>query len=100
VNLNVFDLRSSPSLAALAREYAAALPERITEIQTAWRDQDLRRTRTLVHRLHGTGASLGFAAITQAAGECERALDSGQLTAAVEEQIRKLLGVLQASAKT
>ncbi|NRA04544.1 MAG: hypothetical protein HRU00_18295, partial [Myxococcales bacterium] len=48
-----------------------------------------------VHRLHGTGASYGYADITAVARECERMLRLGRTTEEVESLVSSLTDLLR-----
>ncbi|MCE9637778.1 MAG: response regulator [Planctomycetes bacterium] len=63
--------------AALVESYVAQLPARAEEIHAARRRRDDTTLRTIVHRLRGTGATIGFPEISVRAGELEDALRGG-----------------------
>ena len=70
------------ALAELAAEYAAELPGLIDElarlVEAAAADPAaVPRARAAAHRLRGTAGSYGFAAVGEAAGSIEDALEAG-----------------------
>jgi diguanylate cyclase (GGDEF)-like protein len=67
--------------AALAEVFLAGLPDKLSAVDASWAQlrrywdaEALTRLHRLVHSLHGTGATLGFEALSTAARELEHAL--------------------------
>lgn len=69
-------------LGALQEYFAGRLPERLREIEEAWRavqgsawsDEPLRLFHRLAHSLAGAGATFGFPAVTEASRDLEQRL--------------------------
>jgi diguanylate cyclase (GGDEF)-like protein len=90
---------------AIADSYAASLPEKLAQIERAWEvaiqtwaSQDLAALRKLAHGLHGSGATLGFAQMGDAAARLDRYL--GQLSGGPDmhrAEITRLIAVLRAA---
>ena len=71
------------ALAALRRGYAAELPDLVRSLaarmeEAATRPSALDQARREAHRLRGTAGSYGFAAVGEAAGRIEDALEEGR----------------------
>lgn len=93
-------------LAELKREYAAALPDKLQELQDNWRAaQETGEREPLVamyrtaHQLTGSGATYGFAEITATARALElylkpRLRSSQALTTEESSQVAQLLAML------
>ena len=103
-NAAVYDEGRALALAggreALARRLLAMLleelPERREAIRAAHADGDLAELRERAHKLHGSAASCGTAAVQQAARRLETALDEGEgdidaLTADLDREVARLL---------
>ena len=66
----------------LRAKFAAELPQKLAEAEAllaALRDGDgeaLKGLRFVAHRLHGTGGTMGFAALSSAAAALEERLDA------------------------
>lgn len=75
--------------------YLSALPERVAELEDAHelllcdRPRGLQEIRRLAHRLHGTGASYGFADVSVVASELEEAAPA-QVSPALERLVMVL----------
>jgi HPt (histidine-containing phosphotransfer) domain-containing protein len=71
-----------PDLGSLQEYFAGRLPERLQEIEEAWRRvretawsaEEVKTFHRLAHSLAGAGATFGFAAVTAAARDLERRL--------------------------
>ncbi|MBL8717619.1 MAG: Hpt domain-containing protein [Myxococcales bacterium] len=67
-------------LAKLREAYGVALPAKLAELRAALAAADsgegIAAARALAHRLRGTAATYGFAAVSEAAGRIEDALDA------------------------
>lgn len=99
-------------LEALRQAYAAELPEKVTAIAEAatiigtWDDRArVQELHQLVHRLAGSSAIWGFAAIGRAAAELEefllRALDGIRPPRPeLPSDVRRLIEALQRAART
>ena len=77
----------------LLLRYLEGLPEQIKAL-AAHRDAgDHKAVLDLVHRVHGTGASFGYPAISEVAGACELALRNGAEPGAVPglDELERLL---------
>lgn len=69
-------------LDSLRRAYAAELPEKLKRIEDAvarlesrgWERQALESLHHMIHRLSGSSAIYGFAAVSEAAGRLEKSL--------------------------
>jgi HPt (histidine-containing phosphotransfer) domain-containing protein len=86
-----------PALRAMRKEYAAALPALVAALaalveEAAARPEALPEARRAAHRLRGTAGSYGFAALGEAAGRIEDAIDDG----APDPELRALLPPLAA----
>jgi chemotaxis protein histidine kinase CheA len=71
-----------PELGSLQEYFAGRLPDRLQEIEDAWRHvretawgaEEVKVFHRLAHSLTGAGATFGFAAVTEAARALERRL--------------------------
>ena len=95
--------------AALQEYFAGRLPDRLGEIEAAWREvrssgsagEPLRTLHRLAHSLAGAGATFGFPAVTAAARQLEKALQSaiqGTAPPPGEAEIEELLTGLHRAA--
>jgi HPt (histidine-containing phosphotransfer) domain-containing protein len=66
-------LADDQDLLELVEMFVAQLPERLSSMQEAFGQADLKRLRQLAHQLKGSGGSHGFAVLTRRAAELEEA---------------------------
>jgi diguanylate cyclase (GGDEF)-like protein len=96
-------------LRTLLDAYAARIPEKLAQIELAWAavcgltlGDHLARLHRLVHGLHGSGATMGYAQLSAAAGTLERYLaplgSAVALTTAQQAEIERLLDALRQAA--
>lgn len=60
----------------LVRAFVDEMPDRITQLEAAWRDHDTATIKTVAHQLKGASAGYGFTVVGQAAAELESAVQS------------------------
>lgn len=70
------DFASDPEMMELVREFVHELPERITTLQSAWREANAELVAQVAHQLRGASAGYGFAPVGEAAAKLESAIKS------------------------
>jgi HPt (histidine-containing phosphotransfer) domain-containing protein len=65
-----------PDYAELLQEFAADIPDRVTELWHAFDSGAVEELRTLAHRLKGAGGGYGYPELTTLARELEHACKS------------------------
>jgi HPt (histidine-containing phosphotransfer) domain-containing protein len=72
-------------LAGLQKTYLASMPDKITLIESLFKNNDLEKLETEYHKLKGTGRTYGLPEFTQLGATLERIceIDPGSLVKAV-----------------
>ncbi len=77
---------------ALIRIFLDELPERVDQLESAWREGDSERVARIAHQLKGACTGYGYEPLTAAAAELEEAIvDAGQELDAVNREFRMLI---------
>jgi diguanylate cyclase (GGDEF)-like protein len=98
------EVDAGAALESLSRAYAARLPERMVQLEQAWETtrrswsaDDRLALKRLAHSLSGTGATLGFPRLSDAAGALDRYLAALDVRVSVElhrTAIERLVGTV------
>jgi CheY-like chemotaxis protein/nitrogen-specific signal transduction histidine kinase/HPt (histidine-containing phosphotransfer) domain-containing protein len=91
---HVISLAQHPRFRGLVERYVASFPELVQELRARASAGQLDEVRTLAHRLRGTAASYGFAALAEAAGRCEDAIRAGAPPAEIARALEDVVGRL------
>jgi diguanylate cyclase (GGDEF)-like protein len=103
-------LKVQEQLKALRKNYASELPEKIGQVEEAWREVQSKRSigslkalHLLIHKLTGSGATFGFTSLSEVARNLEIYLKSlieksSTLAEADEREIAPLLTALKGAA--
>jgi HPt (histidine-containing phosphotransfer) domain-containing protein len=70
--MTLTQMLEDPAFQEIVGELVAALPERMAQLQTAVREDDLATVRQLSHQLKGAGGGYGFDDISLAAAAVEK----------------------------
>ena len=70
------EFASDPDMMELVREFVQELPDRISTLQSAWRDANADVVGRVAHQLKGASAGYGFAPVGDAAAKLEKAIKS------------------------
>ncbi len=70
------DFAADPEMMELVREFVQELPDRISSLQTAWREANADVVQRVAHQLKGASAGYGFAPVGDAASRLEKAIAS------------------------
>lgn len=70
------EFASDPEMMELVREFVQELPERISTLQSAWREANTELVGRVAHQLKGASAGYGFAPVGEAAAKLEKAIKS------------------------
>lgn len=57
-------IEDDPELADIVVEFVSALPNRVQNLENAWREQAWDRLTTIAHQLKGAGGSYGYPALS------------------------------------
>jgi DNA-binding response OmpR family regulator len=87
----VSSLAKDPEMRSLIDRYVANVHQLATDIEKAVTENQIDRMRQICNSLKGTGASYGFAALSESAKEAMRTLDATMSIQESEAQIRQLL---------
>ncbi len=75
-NLLVSQLANDPEMRELIHAFVQGLPRRVSELQSALRENDLQGLICIAHQMKGAAGGYGFPAITDAARALETAARS------------------------
>ncbi len=82
----------------LLLRYLDGLPEQVAALAAAREAGDRKGVIDLVHRVHGTGTSFGYPAISEVSGACERELRAGGTLAAAGDDLDELARLMSGAA--
>ena len=82
-------------ITSLLNGFIADLPNQVSRLLKLSAESDLAALREVAHQMKGTGGMYGFAPITEAAETLEQQLDSTDDIQKVQEEIRRLIGVIR-----
>ncbi len=68
------DLAGDPDMLEIIQSFVEEMPDKVTQLESLWKDQRLDDLRRMAHQLKGAGSGYGFPSITQAAGAVEALL--------------------------
>ncbi len=88
-------MSDNPKFLPRLRKYVAGMHQTLEQLERTREQRDAEGLHEIVHRLHGTGASYGYADITAVARECERMLRLGRTTEEVESLVSSLTDLLR-----
>lgn len=77
-------------LADLVQWFVSKLPSRVLALDGAYRSGNLNELGRLAHQMKGAAGSYGFAQITDAAAELERAVRGSGSPVAIEQSLLRL----------
>jgi HPt (histidine-containing phosphotransfer) domain-containing protein len=79
-----------PDLAELVEIFVSEIPERVSAIESALREDDFEAVRRLAHQLKGAAGSYGFDSLTPAAAAIESRAGGDASPEAIREAVRDL----------
>jgi PAS domain S-box-containing protein len=82
-------------ITSLLNGFIADLPHQVSRLLKLSAESDLAGLREVAHQMKGTGGMYGFAPITDAAETLEQQLDTADDIQKVDEEIRRLIGVIR-----
>jgi diguanylate cyclase (GGDEF)-like protein len=104
------EVDAGAALQSLSRAYAARLPDQMAQLEQAWGTarrswsaEDCLALKRLAHNLSGTGATLGFPRLSEAAGALDCYLATLDLGMPVEQQrsvVERLVGTVLEAGRT
>jgi PAS domain S-box-containing protein len=90
-------MENDPRFAPHLERYLAGLGRTLDQLRVALETADAAELESLTHRLHGTGASFGFADISYVAADCENTLRSGGSVDDIRTRVEELADLLAAA---
>jgi HPt (histidine-containing phosphotransfer) domain-containing protein len=84
-----------PAVGPIVAGFIRRLPVHVCEFKRLMDANDVEGVRKLVHQLHGSGKSYGFAAISEHSAAIEEMLLRGAGLTAVMPRIHALLGYIE-----
>jgi signal transduction histidine kinase/DNA-binding NarL/FixJ family response regulator len=91
----VSTMSNDTKFAPILKEYIEDMPERITALKRAMIENNIEELRQLTHRLKGSGASYGFASISEVAQECVAQIESEIDSEIINKSLNRLIGILE-----
>ena len=67
----ISEFATDPEMADLVQLFLGELPQRISAMETAWRERRVQSLARIAHQLKGAGSGYGFPTIGTAAGSLE-----------------------------
>lgn len=84
-------LAAQPEMKALIEKYVASVQQSAQDIEAAIRENQIDRLRHICNSLKSSGASYGFAVLSESAKETMRSLDATMSVQESADQVNKLL---------
>ena len=82
-------------MADLVKQFVAALPARVRELEELASGQDLSELRRVIHQLKGAGGGYGYPEVTRLAAGAEEVIDAGLAIDSVAVQVAALVELMR-----
>jgi HPt (histidine-containing phosphotransfer) domain-containing protein len=74
----VSEFADDPEMRELIELFVSELPERVSSLEAAWRDERVEEARRVAHQIKGASGGYGFPSLGEAAARLESALGSAE----------------------